>query len=153
MTKKYGSTDINSSARKGARMDLLRPEYTDREWALLSELQSYVNVSRAVLRNRLDRGLTQDELGRAAGTKQSRISDLEAMQGNPRFDTLDRIARVLDLAIDLVPRSAAAHLPAGYVSYGTVMSLTRASRVGPTDTAQPVMLSSRVVWREEAIRG
>ena len=85
-------------------MDLLRPEYTDQERARLAELESYLNISRAVLRNRLDQGLSQDELGKAAGTKQSRISELEAMRANPRLDTLDRIARVLGLAVGLIPR-------------------------------------------------
>jgi transcriptional regulator with XRE-family HTH domain len=118
MTKNTGSTDIKSFVSEGAKMDLLRPEYTDQERGLLSELQSYINVSRALLHNRLSQGLTQDELGRAAGTKQSRISELEAMRGNPRFDTLDRIARVLDLVIDLVPRRQIQPVATGFRQYG-----------------------------------
>ncbi len=85
--------------------NLLKPGYTLAERALIDAMQSRINVARAVLRARLDRGLSQEEVGRAAGTKQSRVSEIEGMKGNPRFDTLDRIARVLGLVLALVPRS------------------------------------------------
>jgi len=101
-------------------MGLLDPQYTDAERVELDKLQSRINVARAVLQARLDQGLTQEELGRAAGTKQSRISDLEGLKGNPRFDTLDRVARVLGLMIALIPRSepAAQVKPISALSYG-----------------------------------
>jgi len=68
------------------------------------DFRSHVNVATILLGARLDQQMTQDELGRAAGTKQSRISEIEALKGNPRFETLDRIARVLGLMITLTPR-------------------------------------------------
>jgi len=74
------------------------------EQAKIEELRSKLNVSRAVLHARISQGLSQDALGRMAGTKQSRFSEIESMGGNPRLDTLDRIARALGLMVDLVPR-------------------------------------------------
>jgi transcriptional regulator with XRE-family HTH domain len=66
-------------------------------------LLSYLNVSKRLLARRLELGLSQETLGRIAGTKQAKISDIELMKGNPRFDTLDKIARAVGLVIDLVP--------------------------------------------------
>lgn len=80
--------------------------YSTSELAQLDELRSRVNVAKSIASARIDRGLTQDELGRMAGTKQSRISEVESMGGNPRFDTLDRISRALGLMVMLVPRIA-----------------------------------------------
>lgn len=92
-------------------MGLLDPEYSPAQLAARDQIVSHINVARMVLSTRLDLGLTQEELGRAAGTKQSRISEIEALKGNPRFDTLDRIAKVLGLMIALVPRGEALPTP------------------------------------------
>lgn len=87
-------------------MDLFELRYpiTDEERALSEALRSRVGVARTLLDWRLKLGLTQEELGKRAGTKQSRVSEIEALKGNPRFDTLDRIATVLGLMITLIPR-------------------------------------------------
>jgi transcriptional regulator with XRE-family HTH domain len=76
-----------------------RPEDRDRYERLLS----FFNVSKRILKRRTELGLSQDTLGRMAGSKQAKISEIELMKGNPRFQTLDRIARELGLVIDLVP--------------------------------------------------
>jgi transcriptional regulator with XRE-family HTH domain len=86
-------------------MDLLSPRSPSRaDLDIRERRRSRHNVARAIIDARVDLGLSQDELGRRAGTKQSRVSEIEAMKGNPRFDTLDRISRMLGLMIDLVPR-------------------------------------------------
>lgn len=85
-------------------MGLLDPRYTIREQDQLDQMRSSLNVAQAILRERLALGLTQEELGKTAGTKQSRVSEIEAMKGNPRFDTLDRIAYALGLMIVLQAR-------------------------------------------------
>jgi transcriptional regulator with XRE-family HTH domain len=111
-------------------MDLLKSPYTPTQLALVDEMRSRLNVARAVLMTRLDQGLSQDEVGRLAGTKQSRISELEASKGNVRFDTLDRIARVLGLMVDLVPRrraDAAIHFGGYSILVETKNSETTAS--------------------------
>lgn len=85
-------------------MDLLEPRYDQANQVRLEDLRSRVNVARALLAARVSHGLTQAELGKAAGTKQSRVSEIEAMKGNPRFDTLDRVSREVGLMVALVPR-------------------------------------------------
>ena|ERR1041385_9136449 len=112
MTKNHASISTKPISSGGGRVDLLEPRYTAAEREQLEELQSRINVARQVLHYRLALGLSQDELGRLAGTKQSRISELELMDGNLRFDTLDRIARVLGLAVTLVRRDQVPALPA-----------------------------------------
>ena len=88
-------------------MDLFELRYpiTEEERTLSEAMRSRVGVARTLLDRRLRLGLTQVELGRHAGTKQSRVSEIEGLKGNPRFDTLDRIATVLGLMIALVPRN------------------------------------------------
>jgi transcriptional regulator with XRE-family HTH domain len=76
------------------------PPLTDEELVMVEQLRSRTNVANRVASYRVKMGLTQDELGRRA-----RISEIESLRGNVRFDTLDRIARELGLMIDLVPRS------------------------------------------------
>lgn len=85
-------------------MDLL--EYTYRPTESAEEVRSRANVARALVDARASLGLSQAEVGERAGTKQSRVSEIESLRGNPRFDTLDRIARVLGLMVALVPRTA-----------------------------------------------
>ncbi len=77
--------------------------YRKEDRSRYERLLSFINVSKRILAKRLELGLSQDALGRAVGSKQSKISEIEQMKGNPRFDTLDRIARELGLVIDLVP--------------------------------------------------
>ena len=77
---------------------------TDAERRAFDRLRSRMNVGQLVVRARMMLGLTQDQVAQRAGTKQSRISELESLRGNVRFDTLDRIAEALGLEITLVPR-------------------------------------------------
>jgi transcriptional regulator with XRE-family HTH domain len=65
-----------------------------------------MNVARMIAVTRVRLGLSQQEIARRAGTKQSRISELETLSGNVRFDTLDRIAMALGLEVALVERAA-----------------------------------------------
>jgi len=82
--------------------DFLR---SDAERAAFEALRSRMNVGRLIAHWRMKRGLTQDGLAQIAGTKQSRISELEGLRGNVRFDTLDKISRALGLEITLQPRT------------------------------------------------
>ena len=85
-------------------MDLLRRAYEPT--AVADEVRSRANVARAVIGARGRLGLTQVELAERAETKQSRVSEIESFKGNPTLDTLARIARALNLMIDLVPQRA-----------------------------------------------
>lgn len=77
--------------------------YREEDRSRYERILSFINVSKRILAKRMELGLSQDALGKAVGSKQSKISEIELMKGNPRFDTLDRIARELGLVIDLVP--------------------------------------------------
>ncbi len=53
---------------------------------------------------RLEKGLTQTELGNKLGLPQSHISKIEQGVSSPQLSTLSDMARVLDLELTLVPR-------------------------------------------------
>lgn len=62
-----------------------------------------------VLEKRLDLGLSQRELARRIGTSQNRIYLIENGEANPTLDTLQRLAEVLGLALEIRPGTLAAH--------------------------------------------
>jgi ribosome-binding protein aMBF1 (putative translation factor) len=65
-------------------------------------------VGEAVRKARRARGLTQAQLAAATGTSQSAIARLELGGGNPRLDTLARIATALgaELSVRFVKAKA-----------------------------------------------
>lgn len=77
----------------------LRPEMRK----ALRESLSRRNIGRAIVHARLSREITQAELAGRAGTTQSRISAIEALDCNARLDTLDHIARALGYMLTMVP--------------------------------------------------
>ena len=64
------------------------------------------NFVREILRARVKRKMTQQQLAEKAGTSQSRIARIEHADDNPSLDEMKRIAAALDctLEIKLVPR-------------------------------------------------
>jgi transcriptional regulator with XRE-family HTH domain len=91
------------------RKGLLKPKYRSTDRRLIEEMRSRTAVANALLSARLALGLSQADLAFRAVTKQSRISEIEGMTGNPRFETLDRVSRVVGLMITLVPREPQLH--------------------------------------------
>jgi transcriptional regulator with XRE-family HTH domain len=77
-------------------------------------LHGRVAIAKAIIEARLRKGWTQLQLAETAGTKQSRISELESIKGNPTLETIERVARVLDLELSLKPARAVE--PQVYVS-------------------------------------
>ena len=69
-------------------------------------LRSRVALARAIIEARLQKNWTQRQLAEAAGTKQSRISELEGIRGNPTLETIDRVASALELELSLKPAVA-----------------------------------------------
>lgn len=69
-------------------------------------LEPEFQVARQVIALRLQRGLTQKELAKQVGTKQSGISRLESMAQLPSLSFLKRVAEALNahLEIRLVPK-------------------------------------------------
>ena len=103
MTKRNENT-LPKHTIEGGISSFLDQPLTTAEIEVEGSLRSRINVAKLIAESRLWMGLTQDELGRRAGTKQSRISELESLRGNVRFDTLDRVARELGLVITLERR-------------------------------------------------
>lgn len=70
-------------------------------------LEPEYQIARAIIKARLKRGITQAELAKKVGTKQPVISRLENMEGKPSISNVDRIAKVLDLKLEikLAPKS------------------------------------------------
>lgn len=64
-------------------------------------LRSRTTIAKAIIEARLRKNWTQHQLAEAAGTKQSRISELESARGNPTLETIERIARTLELELSL----------------------------------------------------
>jgi len=55
----------------------------------------------AVIRKRIQRGLSQSQLAKKAGTQQSAISRLESGRYNPSLTFLTKIAHALDSTINV----------------------------------------------------
>ena len=78
------------------------------EWAAASRrLALRHSIARLVLSARAGRAWSQAELGRRAGTTQARVSDLENAVGNPRLDTVERVAEALGLVLEVRPAGRA----------------------------------------------
>ena len=83
--------------------ELLQPG-SDSERQRREALRSRINVARAIGEARAERGLSQRELANISNATEGEISDLESLHGIVRFETLDAVARSLDLMIVLEPR-------------------------------------------------
>jgi transcriptional regulator with XRE-family HTH domain len=63
------------------------------------ELKPRFEVANAVLRGRLKKGWSQEELAETVGTKQANISRIEAGLSNPTLSLLQKIFHALDLEL------------------------------------------------------
>lgn len=81
----------------------LDPEYAAAE----EELGPLLDLADEVLRLRLQRGWSQSELARRAGTQQSNISRIEAGLGNPTLKFIQRLADALGAGIEIRLRPGA----------------------------------------------
>ena len=99
MTHKRGSRVVNEPELARGPRTQIGKEASER-------LRSRVAIARAIIEARLQRSWTQLELAEAAGTKQSRISELEGVSGNPTLETINRVASALDLELSLKPAVA-----------------------------------------------
>jgi len=88
---------------KQYKADLLRDPEFAREYA---KLEPEYKLAHALIRGRLQKGLTQEELARRTKTKQSAIARLEAGQANPSLRVLAKLAEALDaeLVVQFEPR-------------------------------------------------
>ncbi|SDM48903.1 helix-turn-helix transcriptional regulator [Halarsenatibacter silvermanii] len=58
-------------------------------------------LRKKILELRLEKGYSQEELAKKAGTKQAVISRIENGESEPRIDTVIRIAKALDKKIKI----------------------------------------------------
>ena len=91
---------------KDYRQKLMQDPETE---AAYQELRPKLELGRQVLDLRLERGWTQKELAKKAGTKQANISRLENALINPSIGMLQKVANALGvrLEIQLVPEVVA----------------------------------------------
>jgi len=83
--------------------EITRGPRTERGREVSQQLRSRIAIAKAVIEARLEKNWTQQQLADAASTKQSRISELEGIRGNPTLETIDRVALALGLEISLRP--------------------------------------------------
>jgi ribosome-binding protein aMBF1 (putative translation factor) len=62
-----------------------------------------LSIAREIARARVQKNMTQEQLAELAGTRQSRISELENLQGDPQIGTVQQVAHALGLELRLIP--------------------------------------------------
>lgn len=65
------------------------------------ELKPEFDLIQIIIEKRIEQGLTQKELARKIGTKQSSISRFESGSYNPTIDFLKKIASALDVQLKI----------------------------------------------------
>ena len=83
--KQFKSKALKNPAVK-AEYEALGPEY---------------EVVKTIIRERINRGWSQTDLAEAIGSRQPVISRLEQGGGNPSLSTLHKIAKALDLSLQV----------------------------------------------------
>ncbi len=68
------------------------------------ELGPEFNLISALIERRIKKGLSQEELAKRIGTRQSAISRLESGSYNPTFRILNKVAQALDSEIKVSVR-------------------------------------------------
>ena len=67
-------------------------------------LEPEYKLASALIRLRLSKGLTQEELAKKLHTKQASIARLESGSSLPSLSTVKRVAEALDAELDIVVR-------------------------------------------------
>lgn len=78
--------------------ELLKNPKFKKEW---EDSEVEYQLSRQLIRARLKRNLSQNELAKKIGTSQAAISRIEAMNGNPSLGLLKRIATALETKLQI----------------------------------------------------
>jgi transcriptional regulator with XRE-family HTH domain len=88
------------------KRELLRDPETAREYAARTPQRE---LARSIIRLRLAKGWTQQQLAEHSGTKQPAISRLESMDAKPSLSMLQRVAAALDaqVVVRLEPKQTA----------------------------------------------
>lgn len=78
---------------KAFKKELLRDKEIKKEYEALGPEYELIQM---IIAERINKGLTQAELARKLGTKQSAISRLERGEANPSLSFLRKLAKALD---------------------------------------------------------
>lgn len=65
-----------------------------------NELKLHFDLANSILRARIKKGFSQQELAVKIGTKQANISKIEAGLANPTLNVIQRLAEVLDISVN-----------------------------------------------------
>ena len=95
---KMRATKITNSDLKTLTEELMQDEEFAKEYA---SIQPEADIMRAILRARLDAGMTQSELSQASGISQADISRLENGTRNPSLLLLKRLAKALNSRLEI----------------------------------------------------
>jgi len=85
---KYQPVPFNKVLTKALKNPEFKKEY--------DALELEYSIITQVLKKRLEKGLTQKQLAKKIGTKQSAIARLESGNSNPSIEFLEKIAKALD---------------------------------------------------------
>ena len=85
--------DFNTWKKQALKDPKLKAEY--------DRLQPEFAVIRAIIRARIEKGLTQQQLAKKIGTKQSVISRLESGRANPSVAFLKKLAAALNSNLEI----------------------------------------------------
>jgi DNA-binding XRE family transcriptional regulator len=88
-----GSTTEEAAGRRAARS----PEYRAQQ----AEREGFREIAWLLIKYRMDKELTQEQLADLVGTSHSQISRIESGRHRTNLETLSRIAHALDLRIVL----------------------------------------------------
>ena len=88
-----GSTAEERSAGRAARS----PEYRARQ----ADREGVREIAWLLIKYRMDKGLSQEQLAELVGTSHSQISRIESGRHRTNLDTLSRIAHALDMRMVL----------------------------------------------------
>lgn len=82
------------------------------------DLKTHFALGDAVLRARIKRNWSQTELAKRVGTKQANISRIEAGQGNPTLNLIQKLVQVLELEINFTPAPSSTSSKMVLISFG-----------------------------------
>lgn len=92
-------SDMNIRNMSEAINDLIK-ERPELEEVIEGEDPVY-QLRKRILELRLEKGYSQEELAKKAGTKQAVISRIENGESEPRFQTINKIAKALDKKVKI----------------------------------------------------
>ena len=87
------TTSFKQFKTKALKDKIVKAEY--------ERLGSEYKVIQTIIKHRLKKGWSQTELAKAIGSRQPVISRLERGDGNPSLKTLGRVAKALDLSLQI----------------------------------------------------